>query len=403
MTDSDSTIPLSGVRVLDIGTLLAGPWGATLLGDFGAEVIKVEQPVRGDPLRGSPRDGQAQRPLNWLIDARNKKSVTLDLRTPRGQTLLRELVVQSDVLFENFTPGTLESWGLGWQELKHTNPRLIMVRVSGYGQTGPYSKRPGYDRIALGFSGYMYPTGFPDRYPVRPAFPTADYNTATFGAYAAMLALYHRDAQGGTGQMIDLALYEPPFRITSSLVASWVRDGKNRERVGNRNPGFAPAGTFETGDGRYIQIAAGGDNTWRRLAAVMGRSELADDERYATSRERIRHADELETILAEWIRALTFEEAERMLVDADVPAGGIYRASDIAEDAHYRERESLVDMEDPEQGTIPMPGVVPKLSASPGRITSTGPSLGQHNEEIYGELLGKSTDEIDRLRKDGII
>ena len=252
--------------MIDIGTLLAGPWGATLLGDFGAEVIKVEQPETGDSLRGSANNGKAGTPLNWLIDSRNKKSVTLNLSASEGQEILRELVSISDLLFENFRPGTLENWGLGWETLQELNPNLIMVRVSGYGQTGPYSGRPGYDRIALGFSGYMYPTGFPDRYPVRPAFATADYNTATFGAYAAMLALYARDVKKESGQLIDLALYEPPFRITSNLVASWNATGKNRERIGNRNPGFSPAGTFETRDKRFIQIAAGGDNVWQRLA-----------------------------------------------------------------------------------------------------------------------------------------
>ena len=399
--------PLNGIRVLDIGTLLAGPWGATLLGDFGAEVIKVEQPVSGDPLRGSLRDGQAGMPLNWLVDARNKKSVTLNLRVIEGQQILRDLVTHTDVLFENFTPGTLEEWGLGWEALKAINPRLIMVRVSGYGQTGPYSKRPGYDRIALGFSGYMYPTGFPDRAPVRPAFATADYNTATFGAYAAMLALYQRDAQPGNtdggGQMIDLALYEAPFRITSNLVASWERDGKTRERVGNRNPGFAPAGTFETQDKRYVQIAAGGDKVWQRLAQVIGSDGLASDPRYLTSRQRIECADELEGMLADWLSQRTFDEVERLLVEANVPVGGIYRGSDIAADPHYAARESIVEVEDAQQGRIPMPAVVPKLSATPGRVESTGPALGQHNEEIYTGLLGKSQQDIERLTAAGVI
>ncbi len=395
--------PLEGVRVLDIGTLLAGPWGATLLGDFGAEIIKVEQPDTGDALRGTPKNGQAGSPLHWLIDARNKKSVTLNLRMAEGQALLKDLVKKSDILFENFTPGTLEKWGLGWGELKIINPRLIMVRVSGYGQTGPYAKRPGYDRIALGFSGYMYPTGFADRYPVRPAFPTADYNTATFGAYAAMLALYERDANGGDGQMIDLALYEAPFRITSSLVAGWQKHGQNRERVGNRNPGFAPAGTFMTADGRYVQIAAGGDNVWRRFAEVIGGDELAQDARYRRSRDRIEKADELEERVGEWVGARTFDEVEAVLVAAGVPVGGIYRAQDIAQDPHYRARESLIDVEDAEQGPVSMPGIVPKLSGTPGEVAWTGPKLGAHNEEIYRDLLGKSDEEMVALGERGVI
>ena len=397
------TKPLTGVRVLDIGTLLAGPWGATLLGDFGAEVIKVEQPETGDSLRGAPQNGEAGTPLNWLIDSRNKKSITLDLRSEKGQKVLRELVSCSDVLFENFRPGTLEKWELGWETLHDLNPNLIMVRVSGYGQTGPYSDRPGYDRIALGFSGYMYPTGFPDRYPVRPAFATADYNTATFGAYAAMLALYARDTKKESGQLIDLALYEPPFRITSNLVASWNASGRNRERIGNRNPGFSPAGTFETKDKRFIQIAAGGDNVWRRLARIVGGEELRDDIRYQSSRDRIKRSDELESLIQDWISSRDFSEVERILVEADVPVGGIYRASDIADDPHYRERESLVDFKDPVHGTISMPGIVPKLSKTPGSIEWTGPELGRHNDEIYRTLLGKSEAEINALEQDGVI
>ena len=397
------TTPLDGVRVLDIGTLLAGPWGATLLGDFGAEVIKVEQPEVGDSLRGAPINGEPGTPSNWLIDSRNKKSVTLNLRSNKGQNILRELVSQSDVLFENFTPGTLEKWELGWDDLHKLNPNLIMVRVSGYGQTGPYSNRPGYDRIALGFSGYMYPTGFPDRYPVRPAFATADYNTATFGAYAAMLALYARDVNQHAGQLIDLALYEAPFRISSNLVANWKATGKNRERIGNRNPGFSPAGTFETADGRYVQIAAGGDNVWQRLAKIIGGEVLANDSRYKTSRDRISRSDELEKLIGDWIETREFEHIESTLVAAGVPVGGILRASDIAEDPHYRERESLLEFEDSENGNIPMPGVIPKMSETPGEVKWTGPALGAHNQEIYVGLLKKTNTELSKLKEEGVI
>lgn len=397
------TAPLDNIRVLDIGTLLAGPWSTTLLSDFGAEVIKVEQPGIGDALRGSPRDGRPGMPLHWAVEARNKKSITLNLRVEEGQNLLKRLVAQSDVLVENFTPGTLEKWGLGWETLQEVNPALIMVRVSGYGQTGPYSERPGYDRIALGVSGYMYPTGFPDRMPVRPAFPTADYNTATFAAFAAMLALYERDAKGGQGQMIDLALYEAPFRITGSLIAAWEKTGQNRERIGNRNPGFAPAGTFATSDGRYLQIAAGGDGVWQRLARVVGGLALAEDERYLSSRDRIEAADELEALIAQWVGARTFADAEAALIDAGVPAGGILRAQDIATDKHFLERESLIHVEDPVHGEIGMPGVIPKLSATPGSVKWTGPQLGAHNQEIYAGLLGLSHERVAKLTEEGVI
>jgi len=398
-----AALPLAGIRVLDIGILIAGPFGATMLGDFGAEVIKVEQPGVGDAIRGTPVDGKANRSGNWLVEGRNKKSVTLNLRVEAGQKILKELVNQSDVLFENFTPGTLEKWGLGWDVLKAINPRLIMVRVSGYGQTGPYSKRAGYDRIALGFSGYMYPTGFPDRYPVRPAFPTADYNTGTFGALSAMLALYNRDAQGGKGQVIDLALYEAPFRITADMMTKYAQTGAIRERIGNRNPTFSPAGTFETSDGRLVQIAAGGDKVWQRLAAAMGMAELATDARFARSRARIERADELEALLAEWVGKHSFAEVEKRLVGANVPFGGIYTAADIAHDPHYAARDNLVTVPDEEQGEVTMPGIIPKMQDTPGRILHAGPPIGHHNAEVYGGLLNMTASELAVLAKDGVI
>jgi len=371
MTES---LPLSGIRVLDIGTLIAGPFAATMLGDFGAEIIKVEQPGPGDALRGTASDGSAPRSGNWLVEARNKKSITLNLRVAAA-----------------------------------LNPRLIMVRVSGYGQSGPYSRRAGYDRIALGFSGYMYPTGFADRFPVRPAFPTADYSTGTFAALSAMFALYHRDArtngeQGdGQGQMIDLALYEPPFRFTADMLPNFLKTGAIRERIGNRNPTFAPAGTFATRDGRYVQIAAGGDRVWRRLAEAMGMAELADDPRYAVSSERIQRADELEELLATWIGERDFKDIEPRLVEANVPFGGIYTAADIADDPHYAARENIVTVEDEELGSLSMPGVIPKLCGTPGRVASAGPPLGKHNDEIYGGLLGKSAREMADLKAQKVI
>jgi crotonobetainyl-CoA:carnitine CoA-transferase CaiB-like acyl-CoA transferase len=403
----ESGLPLSGVRVLDIGTLIAGPFAATMLGDFGAEIIKVEQPGRGDALRGTPEnDGTAARSGNWLVEGRNKKSITLDLRQEAGQAVLRELIAKVDVLVENFTPGTLEKWNLGWDAVHAINPRLIMTRVSGYGQKGPYAKRAGYDRIALGFSGYMYPTGFPDRFPVRPAFPTADYNTGTFAALATMFALYGRDANGGgsgKGQLIDLALYEAPFRITSDMMVEFARTGAIRERIGNRNPTFAPAGTFQTRDGRYVQIAAGGDGIWPRLAAAIDRPELAEDPRYKTSRERIARADELEALLAEWIAQTDFADIEKRLVGANVPFGGIYTAADIASDPHFEARENLATIEDRDLGQVVMPAVVPRLEGTPGRIAFAGPPLGSHNDEIYKGLLAKSDAELDVLRNQRVI
>lgn len=413
-TQSLATLPLTGIRVLDIGTLIAGPFGATLLGDFGAEIIKVEQPGPGDALRGTPDkspggDTVAARSGNWLVEGRNKKSITLDLRGTRGQSILKELIAKSDVLMENFTPGTLERWNLGWDEVHAINPRLIMVRVSGYGQKGPYSKRAGYDRIALGFSGYMYPTGFPDRFPVRPAFATADYNTGTFAAFSAMLALYHRDGPPGTGhgsgkgQMIDLALYEAPFRITGDLLTQFARTGEVRERIGNRNPTFSPAGTFKTKDGRFVQIAAGGDGVFARLAEAIGKPEWITDPRYAKSRERIARADELEGLLSDWIGAHNFAEIEKRLIGGNVPFGGIYTASDILDDPHFAARENVARIQDPEAGEVVMPAVVPTMSDTPGRILHAGPAIGAHTTEILKRVLGKSDADIAALKDKGVI
>ena len=398
------SLPLAGVRVLDIGTLIAGPFGATLLGDFGAEVIKVEQPGGGDALRASGVARVDGVPLQWVNDGRNKLSVTLNLRVPEGQALLRRLVAVSDVLIENFTPGTLERWNLGWEDLHDLNPRLVMVRVSGYGQTGPYARRPGYDRIALGFSGYMYPTGYPDRPPVRPAIATADYSTAIFGALATLLALYWRDAQGGAeGQMIDLALSEPLFRISEDLVPAYDRLGIVRERIGNRNPNFAPADSYQTKDGRWIQIAAGGDGTFARLARAMERPDLPADPRFATPEARARHADALDEVIAAWIGARTFAEVQTTLEEASVPVGGIYTVPEIMADPHYAARADIAEVVHPHIGPVKVPAVIPKLSRTPGRIAHAGPDLGAHNEDVYGGLLGLSSDELGALRQRRVI
>ena len=405
MTDTDDGVqgPLRGVRVVDLGTLLAGPVAATLLGDFGAEVIKIEQPGVGDTLRGgAPRPGQPPRTF-WLVEGRNKRSVTVNLRVPEGQQLVRDLVATADVVVENFTPGTLERWNLGWEDLRAINPRLVMVRVSGYGQTGPQSERAGYDRIALGVSGYLYPTGYPDRAPVRPAFPTADYNTATFAAMATMFALYERDAQGGEGQMIDLALYEPPFRITGDLVDNYRRKGENRERIGNRNPGFTPAGNFLTSDGRWIQIAAGGDGPWRRLCGAMGRPELVDDERYATARDRHSRADELEQMLSDWIAGHEFEPLDALLAEHNVPAGGILTAEEILEHPQFEARDNIAVVPTGHGGEVAMPGVVPRLTGTPGSIRHAGQPLGHETETVLRELLGLDDDRLAALRADGVI
>jgi crotonobetainyl-CoA:carnitine CoA-transferase CaiB-like acyl-CoA transferase len=396
-------MPLEGVRVLDVGTLIAGPFGPTLLGDFGAEVIKVEQPGSGDAIRGglNMHNGIA---LHWLSHGRNKLSVTLNLRVPEGQAILRELIRVSDVLVENFTPGTMDRWGFSWDEVHALNPRLVMVRVSGFGQTGPYSRRAGYDRIALGFSGYLYTTGYPDRAPVRPSYATADFSTGIFNALATLLALYWRDAQGGDeGQLIDLALYEPLFRITEDTVPAYDKLGVVRERTGNRNPGFSPADNFQTSDGRWLMIAAGGDGVFARLAAVMGREDLLTDERYATGRQRAINADALCAEVQAWVGAHAYDEVIATLEAANVPAGGIYSVREIMEDPHYAAREDIAEVEHERTGPVKMPAVIPKLGTTPGAVRWAGPELGEHNDQIYRGLLGMGEERLGSLRESGVI
>ncbi len=399
---TNNTLPLSGIRVLDIGTLIGGPFGASLLAEFGAEVIKVEQPGVGDPMRtlGGEYQGIG---LYWLEFARNKKSITLNLREKEGQDILKRLVKISDVLIENFRPGTLERWNLGYEELQQINPRLIFSRVSGFGQTGPYRDKYSFDRIATAFGGLTYVTGFPDAPPVRPGFNVADYMAGIFDALAIMIALYHRDGQQtGEGQMIDLALYEPIFRI-SALVQAYDKMGKIRERSGNVNPSIAPAETFQTKDGQWIVLIAGTDNIWRRLAKVMGREDLIDDPRFATIRKRVENMQELHQMVGEWMRSFTAEAVCKLFDEAGIPATKMYSIADIFQDPHYQARENLVDVETPQVGKVKMIGVIPKLSKTPGQIQWPGPALGQHNEEIYQGLLGLSAETLEEYKTRGII
>lgn len=393
--------PLAGIRVLDLATVLGAPVAATLLGEFGAEVIKVEEPTTGDLLRqfGPSYAGQ---PLVWLQEARNKKSITLNLRHPRGQAILRQLAKRSDVLTENFRPGTLDRWGCTYEALAQENPGLVVLRVSGYGQTGPYRHKGSFDRIASAFAGLTYTSGFPDGPPVRQSFALADYLAAAFGAYAVMLALYHRDRNGGGGQEIDLALYEGIFRGSEGMLTVYRKLGIVRERLGNRNPGVTPAGNYRAGDGAWVVINAGTDALWGRLAKVMGGDELARDPRYARSGDRVARADEVEELVAAWAETLPAAELLRRLETAQIPAERLYTVADIAADPHYLER-SIVEIEDPRVGTLAMVGVIPKLSKTPGQIRWAGPDKGQHNAEVYGALLGFAAEDLEALRAEGVI
>ncbi|CAG2127124.1 CaiB/BaiF CoA transferase family protein [Cupriavidus plantarum] len=393
---------LSGLRILDLGTMVAGPVAATLFGDFGAEVIKVEVPRRGDTVRdlGPFVEGRC---LYWSVENRNKKSITLDLRKPEGRELLLDLVAHADAVVENFRPGTLEKWGCGWDVLKARNPQLIMLRISGFGQTGPYRERAGYDRIALAFGGLMGITGFPDRPPVRIGTSIADYQSAILGAFALMMAIYHRDMHGGEGQQIDLAMYESIIRFTEVLVPAYDRLGTVRERRGNKHFAAAPGEHFRTADGRYMILTVSADAGFQRLAQAMGRRDWLEDPRYATHEQRWRHVDELNTALAAWIEAQPVDELCAILDDAKLAYSFIYSIEDIMNDPHYQARGTIASVPDPHIGPVKMAGVVPKFPDRAEKPIEPAPDLGQHNGEIYGELLGLSPERLAALNDAGVI
>jgi crotonobetainyl-CoA:carnitine CoA-transferase CaiB-like acyl-CoA transferase len=399
---ADTPLPLSGIRILDIGTRIAAPFAATLLGDFGAEVIKIELPGKGDFMRSiGPFADRSS--LWWAVEGRNKKSITLDLRKAEGQEIFRRLVEHADVVVENFQPGTLEEWGLGYEVLSAINPNLILTRASVYGQTGPYRARPGLDRNGIGFGGLLYLTGYAEQPPVRPGIIISDYLTGVFNAFAILLALYHRDARGGGGQWADLALYESVFRILEHTMPAFDRLGIVRERQGNRLRNSAPLDNWETKDGKFICIIAAGDGLSLRLAAAIGREDLLQDPRFNSLQKRAENGDAINEIVAEWCRRHTAEEIERIMVAADVPVTRAFSIAEIAEDPHYAARENIVTVDDPTIGPLRMQGVYPRLSATPGRIERGAPKLGAHNEEIYGKLLGLTAAEIAELRGKGVV
>jgi len=394
--------PLHGVRVLELGTMIAGPVAATLLADFGAQVIKVEQPIGGDPIRqsGPLVDGES---LWWNIEGRSKRSVTLDLRVPAGQELLRRLAAKADVLIENFRPGTMSRWNVGYPELRTVNPRLIMLSVSGYGQTGPNAPLPSYDRVALAFSGYLYVSGYPDRPPVRPGFSIADYQTALCGAFSVMMALYHRDACGGSGQHIDLSLYETVFRFTDYLITAYDKLGAVRERTGNFAYAASPGDHYETSDGRYLALTIAASTVFERLCESMGRSELALDPRFKSHPARVENYVEINGIVAAWIRSKPLQYVTARLREHGVPHSLIYSAADIAGDPHYAARQSIATVDTPRLGPLKMPAPVPHMSATPAPPLKPAHTLGEDTEAVLRELLDLDADRIAALRRDRVI
>jgi formyl-CoA transferase len=394
--------PLSDLRVLELGTLLAGPICGQLLGDMGAEVIKIEPPGQGDPLRVWGRETSHGKSLWWPIVARNKKSITLDMRQPQGQSVFKELVRQADFVLENFRPGTMERWSCGYQQLAQINPRLIMIRVSGFGQTGPYSRQAGFGAIGEAMGGLRYVVGDPSRPPSRTGISIGDSLAAVYACQGALAALHYRE-RTGRGQIVDSAIYEAVLAMMESLVTEYDQTGYIRERTGAILPNVAPSNVYLTSDRQMVLIAANQDTVFKRLAAAMGRPELAQDPRYATHIERGKHQQQLDTLVNEWTCTLSRAELLQLMETHGVPAGLIYRAPEMLADAHFKAREAIVGVPHPDFGTLQMQNVAPKLSATPGRIRSPSPALGEHNQEIFRELLGMSAARFDELRTARVI
>ncbi|OMG70594.1 CaiB/BaiF CoA transferase family protein [Burkholderia ubonensis] len=395
------TRPLDGIRVLELGQLIAGPFAGRMLAEFGADVIKVEPPGAGDPLRKwrMLHDGTS---VWWAAQSRNKTSLTLDLRTPEGQHVIRRLAADADVLIENFRPGTLEGWGLGWDALSAINPGLIMLRVSGYGQTGPYRDRPGFGVIAEAMGGLRHLTGEPGRTPVRVGVSLGDSLSGLHGLIGVLLALRHREQQGGKGQVVDVALYESVFNLMESLLPEYAVFGAVREAAGSSLPGVAPTNAYRCRDGRYALIAGNGDSIFRRLMALVGRPDLGDDPALAHNDGRVAQVERIDAAIGAWTALQDRDDVLAALNEARIPAGRIYDVADIAADPHYHARGMIVDDTLPDGTPVRVPGIVPKLGATPGRITRSAPTLGEGTDAVL-DSLGIDAATRDDWRARGVI
>ena len=393
---------LSDLRVLEMGQLLAGPFCGQLLADFGAEVIKIEAPGIGDPMRQWGREKPHGKSLWWPVVARNKKSLTLNLREKDGQDIVRKLIETTDILIENFRPGTMERWNLGYEELSKINPRLVMVRVTGFGQTGPYSKRAVYGAIGEAMGGLRYVVGDPSSQPSRMGISIGDELAAVHACMGAMFAIHARE-RTGKGQVVDSAIYEAVLNMMESLVTEYDVAGYVRERTGAILPNVSTSNVFDTFDDKLLLIAANQDTVFKRLADAMGRPELAEDERYATHSARGKYQKELDGLINEWTRTLPLNDLEERMNEFGVPCGLIYKAQDMLEDEHFKAREAIVDVEHPDFGLIKMQNVAPRLSDTPGAVRHVGPTLGEDNDYVLSGLLGFDDDEKARLKDAGII
>ncbi len=394
--------PLDGVKVLELGSLIAGPFAGRLFGDFGAEVIKVEPPKKGDPLRKwrMLKDGTS---LWWYVQSRNKKCITLNLRVEEGAKIIKKLAKEVDIIIENFKPGTLEKWGIGYEDLKKINPKIIMVRISGYGQYGPYSSKPGFGSIGEAMGGIRYLSGYPDLPPVRTGISIGDSIAAIYAVMSSMMALYHRDIGGGDGQYIDVALYEAIFSLMESMVPEFDQFKFIRERSGNTLPGIAPSNIYLCGDEKYIAIGANGDSIFARLCQAINREDLAQNEEFKSNDGRAKNMKYIDEQIEAWTKTMNIEEALVILDKYQIPAGKIYNVEDMFNDAHFKARQMIETVKINDKDDLKVPGIIPKFSKTPGRIKWAGLSLGANNKEIYQNMLGFSDEEMSKMKDKGVI
>jgi len=391
---------LQGVRVIEMGQLIAGPFAGKTLGEFGADVIKIEAPGAGDPLRNWRliKNGTS---VWWQVQSRNKRSIALDLRSPEGQDIARQLIAEADVLIENFRPGTLEGWGMGWEALQKLNPGLVMLRISGYGQTGPYRDMPGFGVVGEAMGGLRHLTAEPGRVPVRVGVSIGDTLAALHGVIGVMMALYHRKVNGGAGQMIDVALHEAVFNVMESLIPEYSAFGVVREAAGSALPGIAPSNAYLCRDG-YVLVAGNGDSIFKRLMEAIGRADLGNAPDLADNAGRVKRVAEIDAAIGAWTQTRSIQEVLDTLNAARVPVGRVYTAKDIFEDPHYRARDMILTQHTRDGDDVAVPGIVPKLSATPGSIRSSAPHLGDDTDSVLRQM-GLSEDNIATLRQKGIV
>lgn len=398
--------PLAGVKVIEMGQLIAGPFCGKIMAEFGAEVIKIEPPATADNEGGDPlrtwRHMHNGTSLWWSLQARNKKSVAVNLRVEEGQEIIHKLSKDADILIENFRPGTLEKWNLGWEHLSAINPKLIMVRLSGYGQTGPYKDRPGFGMNGEAMGGMRHITGYPDRAPVRVGVSIGDAIAAMYGAIGALMALHHRNVNGGKGQMVDVALYEAVFSLMESMLPEFGMTGFVRERTGGTLPGIVPSNSYLTEDGKYVVIGGNGDSIFKRFMHAIGRGDMANDPAMANNAGRFAHTEEIEKVIGGWCGSHDLAHVLQVLDQADVPSGSIYNIQDIVRDVHYQARDMIQQYKLGDGKDISLPGIVPKFSDTPGQTQWLGPKLGEHTDEIL-QALGYSDEQQMQLRSTGVI